>query len=427
MGLFRSNEEKLQGKPRGIFQSMVTDKAKIAGQALDTKFYDFRGEGANFEKRVGLTFEKFKKQLMVIASRLYDGLMAQNEINAKANHKLEALDQLRSGKITDPQAFKEGIAHLDPTLVNRVDSNRNVGAKNLTTLEKANINSLVGENTKNLGFDKAFGKDMVDNINKNINAGLSSKDSIRNAFQASSQKFGIDDIDFSKDGSKAFETSMIDSVEKSLGDNRSLMAGKLDEKTMTDTLNKSLKNNIKEFNLDEKFINKTLRANMAQEISLGIRDETAKAYKTALNNDLAVDSKQATNAGIKNAAERFNLSEKNTDKVLGAYDKAMTPHTLQPNSVLGISPSANSQNIANRMKGNVNHHAKIDQKVEEKTGEKVSYKNDDRYGVNMIDKSAKDKKLDIKQFQKLAKTENALMKEMVGGKGENLAELSKGR
>lgn len=427
MGLFRSKEEEIQGKPRGIFQSMVTDKAKVFGQAVDTKLYDFRGEGSNFQKRVGLTFEKFKKQLMVIASRLYDGLMAENELNAKANHKLEAMDQLRSGKITDSKALKEGIDHLDPELLEMTNKSRSVGAKNLTTLEKANINKLVAEKTKGLGFDKAFGEDMANNINKNIKAGLSDKDSIRNAFQASSQKFGIDDVNFSKDDSKSFETSIINSVEKSLDDNELLLAGKLDGKKMTNVLNESLKDNIKQFNLDESFVKNTLRANIAQEVGLGVRDETAKAYKTALDKELNVDSKEASGAGIKNAAEKFNLTEKNTDKILEAYDKSIMAHAKRPGPVLGIGPSANDQNIANRMKEDLHQQAQLDKKIEEETGEKASYKNDDRFGVNMIDKGVKDKKLDLKQFQNLAKTENALMKEMVGGKGEHLAELSKGR
>ena len=414
-------QEQSSGKGRGFFQSLIGDKFKNIGRKIDNTRYDIQGEGSNFQKEIGLVSQRFKKEMMVLASRTLDSLQAQTQMHAMEGNKYNALKQINSGEITDLRALKEGLSNMDPALRKAVLNKPNLRAKSYTGIERASINNFVVEKTKRLDYNKAISADLTKNINENIKSGMSKDDAINKAYQSTSEKFGFEDLKFKEGESNEFSKSMISNIKNNLGDRE--LDGHLSERKLDKAFEKSFDESIKAMEVDGDLAKKAFRANVSEKVALDVVNETKNAHKIALDKNLVLKDGKAVDVGIKKASESLGLSEKDVSKVLDSYKDAQKRFNIKDKKtpLLGIPLNNMRKGF---MYGDLKSSMDIDSKKESITGEKTNYKNRDIYGVNLSDKTVKQKKLDIKQYEKMAKAEQKLMEQAVGKNGKNIAELS---
>lgn len=429
-GIFsKKSPEQLQaqinGGQDGFFKIFFGGKFQNAIDAFKVGTYDLRGEGASFERKIGLLTKGFKKEMMVFANRMINSFMAQNQLNAMKGNKLNALNQLSTGKVTDAKALEEGLANLDPALrkaaLTRISTDNR--AKSYTSIEKAHINDSVARETGKLDYNKAITQDLTNNINKNVKAGMSKNDALNMAYENTSEKFGFENLTFSKESPDKFKNTMIASIKDNLSDK--IESGDFTQEDVGKAFKESFGKSVEEMKLNPEVANKAFRVNVSDKIAEKVLTETKNAHQVALDKNVPFNDGKAVDIGIKNTSEKLGLSEKDVSEVIESYKKAQTPFRVKDSIVLGFK----SQNrYEGYMKGDLKSSINLDAKKREQTGKEVNYKNRDIYGgVNINEVSAKQKKLDIKAFEKQAKAEQKLMKQAMGDKVNNIAELSKGR
>lgn len=433
-GIFsKKSPEQLQaqinGGQDGFFKIFFGGKFQNAIDAFKVGTYDLRGEGASFERKIGLLTKGFKKEMMVFANRMINSFMAQNQLNAMKGNKLNALNQLSTGKITDAKALEEGLANLDPALrkaaLTRISTDNR--AKSYTSIEKAHINDSVARETGKLDYNKAITQDLTNNINKNVKAGMSKDDALNMAYENTSEKFGFENLTFSKESPDKFKNTMIASIKDNLSDK--IDSGEFTQEDVGKAFEESFGKSVEEMKLNPEVANKAFRVNVSDKIAEKVLTETKNAHQVALDKNVPFNDGKAVDIGIKNTSEKLGLSEKDVSEVIESYKKAQTPFRNQKRGIFeGVFGFKPRNNYEHYLKGGLKKSIKLDSKQRDLTGKEVNYKNRDVYGgVNINEESIKQKKLDIKAFEKQAKAEQKLMKQAMGDKVNTIADLSKGR